>query len=162
MGIRHKRIYDTCKDLDYYVHKWRCHKKADYLPRTKVKAAFVLFFPNGKVLNKSGAFKDAYYIKTDGRELVLKFLHPRENRCEKLLEKRIARVPNLRRTFAKVHWHTRYFMLQKYGTARVTKEDVEHLKIIWKSHGFVDVKKDNVKMFGNKAMVIDALKSKRG
>jgi hypothetical protein len=69
------------------------------------------------------------------------------------------RVPENQRhqLFAKIFWHTKYCLLQQYGSpAKVSQKELDHLRGIGYNYGIFDIKADNLMRIDGKLKIIDA------
>ena len=69
------------------------------------------------------------------------------------------RVPESQRhqLFARIFWHTKYCLLQQYGsTANVTKQELDLLRRTVYQYGISDIKAENLKRINGELKIVDA------
>ena len=124
------------------------------IPQEQLRKLILKDFP--ELYTKDfGWHKIVFGIRGFDKEIVLKV------GARKIIENdhhAYKRVPeNLRhQLFARIFWHTKYCLLQEYGfSARVTQEDLTHLRATVYRYGVFDVKAENLKRINGQLKIID-------
>lgn len=144
------------KWIDKFIDLYTISHHRNNLPRKQTSQLIDFLFPGSSYLGR-GAFKNAYYVKSSKRDLVLKLSRARDIRKDMAVYRRIPRTVR-NRYFAKIYWCTHYTMLQKYGSdARIPTVRLEKLRKIANRYGLRDVGPRNIKMVDGVFKIVDAL-----
>lgn len=112
----------------------------------------------------NGAYKNVYRVRTQARNLVLKIGdHEHIQNDLRVYHKFHKNVRN--RYFAKIYWHTKYCLLQKFGApaGRISSSELRRLKDKGKKNGLCDVKPANIRLVDGHYKIVDAnIRSERG
>ncbi|TSC74091.1 MAG: hypothetical protein G01um101433_1104 [Parcubacteria group bacterium Gr01-1014_33] len=143
--MRHSRIYKNARVLDKLIDYYRNAHPGKKLPSKKVLDILMpLLFSDAQHIGR-GYFKHAYYVSSSTRDLVLKIGKSESIRADIKVYKRLPKTVR-NRYFAKLYWHTRYCLLQKYGKkAIVPKHIVDGLNQIGQQYGISDIGISNTK-----------------
>jgi hypothetical protein len=153
--MRHSTIRDKAVLLDRFVDNYMRSRGRESFPHALVEQILPLLF-RGSRYEGRGAYKTVFRIKSRNakRILVLKAGGRRSVRRDMKTYHELR--PGIRnRYFARIYWHTRYFVLQKYGKGvKVPKDIVRELK---QKTGLRDVRAANIRKVESKFKVVDAL-----
>jgi hypothetical protein len=102
------------------------------------------------------AFKEVHAVHSRAHKLVLKLSHAKSTRRDWKVYQLLPR--NIRnRYFAKIYWHTKYCILQKYGKKKpVPNNELKKLQKLGRQYGLRNIKADNVRKVGNHFKIVDA------
>jgi hypothetical protein len=129
------------------------------LPMREVIAIVKYLFPSCYKKSK-GWYKTVFTIcpqrGSKGEVLILKVGKERSIKNDLTVYRMLPR--KLReKFFAKIHWHTKYCLLQEWGeNIRTTKRDLERLKQLAFRYGLVDIKRANIRKVNGSMKIIDA------
>lgn len=155
-GMRYRRIHRKALLLDQIVSVYkRVHGRKNF-PHKLVKAIIVpLLFERWKFEGK-GAFKTVHRVYSTAGRVALKTAAAKYIRRDLRVYKRLpAAIRN--RFFAKIYWHTKYCLLQKYGKRkRVPVEMTERLREVARRYGLSDVRPGNVREVAGQFKIVDA------
>jgi hypothetical protein len=153
--MRHKKIHDNLLLIDKFVELYRRTRKTSKLPRKEIKILVEFLFEGSKYLD-SGAYKNVYQINSRKRKLALKI--GREEYIKDDMEsygKLPKRIRN--RYFAKIYWHTKFCLIQKFGKkSKIPPEEIKKLKIIGRKYGLADIRKANILKVDGRFKIVDA------
>ena len=92
-------------------------------------------------------------IRSPKRKVVLKFGNQKAIKRDFNAYKKCGN-----RYFAKIYWHTKYCMLQKYGAnKKIPEDELKRLKTIAKEkYGLIDIKEDNIRKVDGIFKIVDA------
>jgi hypothetical protein len=102
-----------------------------------------------------GWHKIVFGIRSD-QEIVLKVGAKKSIENDHRVYKR---VPENQRhqLFAKIFWHTKYCLLQQYGSpAKVSQKELDNLRVTVYKYGISDIKPDNLIRVDGELKIIDA------
>lgn len=154
--MRHHGIYEKALLIDKFVEFYLKARKRKTFPHKEVGQLIGLLFPGSRKLGR-GAFKTVYRVSSTARDLALKI--SREDSVTKDIEVYNRLPSNIRnRCFAKIYWHTRFCLLQKYGKAvTIPPQELEILKEKGTRYGLTDVRVANVRKVEGRFKIVDAI-----
>jgi hypothetical protein len=156
--MRHKKIHDKAIFLDWFVESYNRVRRRKTFPHKAVRIIIKLLFPDWSYRGR-GAFKTVYKVQSTKRRLVLKVANSNRIKTDVRTYRSIPR--NVRnRYFAKIYWHTKCAMLQKYGTeTHIPPSELKKLKKIGKKYGLGDVRSDNIRELDSHFKIVDATRT---
>jgi hypothetical protein len=156
--MRHKKIHDRAIFLDWFVESYNKVRRRKTFPHLAVRMIIKLLFPKWSYGGR-GAFKTVYKVQSTKRKLVLKVANSKRIKTD--FETYRSIPPSVRnRHFAKIYWHTKYIMLQKYGRkTRIPISELKKLKDVGKRYGLSDVRPDNIRRLNSHFKIVDATRS---
>ena len=154
-AMRHVLLYRTAKFVDRFVDTYKKKRKTRNFPHKKVTTIIEYLFP-GSAWKGRGAFKSVHRIYSQEKTLVLKLSNPKNIRSDLRVYRRLPRkIRN--RYFAKVYWHTKYCLLQKYGReVNVPLRVLERLRKIGRQYGLRDIRPANIRKVEGRFKIVDA------
>lgn len=167
--MRHKTIWNKALFLDEFIEKYNKIRHRRAFPHNQAGIMVKLLFPESKRLGKNSyaKFKRAYYVSSRTRDLVLKIGDAKNVKLDGNAYKYLPKTVR-NRYFAKIYWHTKYCLLQKYGKeVKIPKNQKSKLKddINWhlrnKPYYLSDIRPDNIRQVDGTPKVIDATLKKR-
>lgn len=153
--MKFKSLHEKAKLLDVSIDDYIAAQGASFVPARKLQEMVAAAFP-GAVMVNFGLHKLVFHLKQNGQDLALKVgkaqAIERDHRAYKLLPL------SLRHTyFARLFWHTKYSILQEYGTeADVTQRELLQLRALAGRYGLLDITCDNIRWVDGKLKIIDA------
>jgi hypothetical protein len=153
--MRHALIHRTAEVVDLFVDTYKKKRNRRTFPHKEVSNIIQYLFP-GSSWRGRGAFKSVHRVYSRGRTLALKTSNPKNIRGDLRVYRRIpATIRN--RYFAKVYWHTKYCLLQKYGRQTGVPQSVlVKLKGIGRQYGLRDIRSANVRKVEGRFKIVDA------
>lgn len=153
--MRHALLHRTAEIIDLFVDAYKKKRKRWTFPHKEVSTIIVYLFP-GSSFKGRGAFKTVHRVYSRGRTLVLKTSSPRMIRSDWRVYHRIP-APIRNRYFAKLYWHTKYCLLQKYGRdVNVPARNLRKLKSIGRKYGLNDIRPANIRKVEGHFKIVDA------
>lgn len=155
-SARHRSIKPQARIIDEFIGRYMKSRKTSRLPDKRILEPVVKFiFKDYRPLGR-GWFKHAYFIpsRNKKRRLVLKMCREGMVLKDYKISKRLSK-----RFFARIYWHTRFCMLQKYGERRkVPRDTLLDLQNEARKAGLDDVNPKNVRYFPDEGRfkIIDA------
>ncbi len=160
--MRHKTIHKKALFIDEFVDKFNQIRKRKNFPYKAVGTIIKLLFQKSEFLGK-GAFKNVYYISSRKKDLVLKLSKKKYLKNDMKVYNKIPKsIRN--RYHAKIYWHTKYCLIQKWGNQnKISKRDKRliNLKNKLKPYDLIDIRPANVGFVDGKLKVLDALIKKK-
>ncbi|MDO8647065.1 MAG: hypothetical protein Q7R70_01455 [Candidatus Diapherotrites archaeon] len=156
--MRHKSIYEKkVRFIDDFVDKYIRIRHSKNFPHTAIGIVIKLLFPKSYKINK-GWYKTAFYISSRKKDLVIKIGRTKNLKQDwKAYQKFPKGIRN--KYFAKIYWHSKYCLLQKWGkAAKISNKDPRIIKLKEKAsyYGLNDIKPANTAFFDGKLKIIDA------
>jgi hypothetical protein len=154
--MKYKDIYKAAIRIDKFIDM---NKKSFALPIIEINAIIKYLFPS--CYTKShGWFKTVYTIcpqrGSKGEMLILK-IGKESSIKDDLKVYRMLPKEIRKEIFAKIHWHTRYCLLQEWGKeVKIISKNIEKMKLIAAKYGLEDIKSANIRKVGRKLKIIDA------
>src|SRR3990172_7952406 len=142
--MKHRRLRQRARFLDKFIDSYRRLRRRKTFPHKAVEQVVPFLFRGWRHEGR-GAFKTVYRVTSTSRHVALKTARARHIRRDMKLYKSLP--GNLRnRYFAKIYWHTKYCLLQKYGRSvkHVPSREMKILKRFAKDRGLCDIRKDNI------------------
>jgi hypothetical protein len=142
--------------IDKFIDK---NRKSFTLPMNEIVAIIKYLFPSCYAMSK-GWFKTVFTIcpqrGSKGEVLMLKVGKEGSIKNDIKAWKRVPKKIR-ERYFAKIHWHTKYSLLQEWGKeVNVALKDIEKLKMIGAKYGLIDIQKKNIRKVNGSLKIIDA------
>ena len=153
--MKFKSLYEKARALDRSIDNYIEMERAGFVPMRKLKELVIAVFPEAVMVN-FGLHKLVFHLKHQSRDLALKVGKAqsveRDHRTYNLLP------PPLRHTyFARIFWHTKYSILQEYGTeADVTQRELLQLRALAGRYRLLDITCDNIRWVDGQLKIIDA------
>lgn len=154
--MRYRRLRQTARFLDQFIDSYRRLRRRKTFPHKAVEQIIPLLF-RGWRREGRGAFKTVYRVTSTSNHVALKRARGRHIRRDMKLYK--ALPGSLRnRYFAKIYWHTKYCLLQKYGrrVKHVPSREMQMLKRFAKDHGISDIRAENIRKIDGRFKIVDA------
>ena len=153
--MRHALLHRTAKIVDLFIDAYKQKRKRRTFPHKEISNIIAYLFP-GSSWGGRGAFKSVHRVYSRGRTLAFKTSNPRNIRSDVRVYRRIPDTIR-NRYFAKVYWHTKYCLLQKYGReANVPAGKMLRLKKIGREYGLKDIRPANVRKVDGRFKIVDA------
>jgi hypothetical protein len=155
--MKYKGIKKKAIRIDKFIDKNRRYLYT--LPMGEIVAIIKYLFPSCYTMSK-GWFKTVFTIcpqrGSKGEMLILKVGKAGSIKNDIDTWKRVPRAIR-EKHFAKIHWHTKYSLLQEWGReVAVTEKDIEKLKQIGAKYGLIDIQKKNIRKVNGALKIIDA------
>ena len=146
--MRYKEIYKKALLIDQFID---INRKSFNMPIKEIDVIIRYLFPSCYIRSK-GWFKTVFRICAKDRTVVLKIGKKESIKTYEMMPSHMQK-----KHFAKIFWHTKYCLLQEYGEeANPTMEEVERLRAIGLKYGISDIRKENIRKFGDRLKIIDA------
>ncbi len=130
-------------------------KRSGFPTKDELEPLILSLFPDFYVAN-AGWHKVVFGICSEDNKIVLKIGTRKNIEYDHRVYKAVPE--NVRhRFFARIFWHTKYCLLQEYGSpAHVTPTQLARLRRIVYKYGIFDVKEANIKLVDGQLKIIDA------
>lgn len=153
--MRHASLRTRAEIVDLIIDRYNRVRGRKNFPKQIVAGVVSLMFPDSNFEGR-GAFKEVHAVHSRTRKLVLKLSNAKSTRRDWSVYRRLpAGIRN--RYFAKIYWHTKYCLLQKYGKKEpVPKHELRKLRTRVKQYGLKDIKADNVRRVEGHFKIVDA------
>jgi len=157
--MRHATLKKRAELVDLVIHHYKRARYLKNFPKKIVAGVVGLMFPHSNFEGR-GFFKEVHSIHSRARKLVLKLSNAKSTRRDwKVYQRLPAGIRN--RYFAKIYWHTKYCLLQKYGekvdaSKPEVKREVKKLRERVKKYGLRDIKTANVRKVEGRFKIVDA------
>jgi hypothetical protein len=153
--VRHANLKKRAEVIDLILDQYKQVRSRKNFPKKVVAGVVDIMFPNSKFEGR-GAFKEVHSVHSRARKLVLKLSNAKSTRRDWMVYKRLP--PTIRnRYFAKIYWHTKYCLLQKYGKkVHVPKDELKKLRARVKQYRLDDIRADNVRKVDGRFKIVDA------
>ncbi len=153
--MRHALLHRTAKIIDLFVDTYKKRRKRQTFPHKEVSNIIAYLFPGSRWKGR-GAFKSVHKVYSRAKTLAIKTSNPKNIRSDLRAYNRIP-VTIRNHYFAKIYWHTKYCLLQKYGReTNVPKHVVRRLKQIGREHGLRDIRPENIRKVEGLFKIVDA------
>ncbi len=153
--MKYKQLYDKARQIDHLVDHYMYSNRTSVISQEELKTLVLKDFSDLYVKN-FGWHKIVFGIHSLDQEIVLKVGAKKSIESDHRAYKR---VPENQRhqLFAKIFWHTKYCLLQQYGSpAKVSQKELDKLRGIGYKYGIFDIKADNLMRIDGKLKIIDA------
>ena len=153
--MKYKTLHQTARQIDHLIDHYMHASGSPFIQQNELKNLILKDFPDLYVKD-AGWHKIVFGIHSTDQKIVLK-VGPK-NSIEKD-HRAYKRVPESQRhqLFAKIFWHTKYCLLQEYGSpANVTKEELDILRRTVYQYGISDIKAENLKRINGELKIVDA------
>ena len=153
--VKFKSLHEKARLLDGSIDGYIETQGAGFVPMRKLQEMVVAVFSEAIMVN-FGLHKIVFQLRYKSHDLALKVgksqAVERDHRAYKLLP------PSLRHAyFARIFWHTKYSILQEYGTeAEVTQRQLLQLRALAGKYGLLDITCDNIRWVSGNLKIIDA------
>ena len=153
--MKYKTLHHKARQIDHLIDHYMHSNGTCVISQEELKQLVLREFPDFYVRNV-GWHKIVFGIHSIDQEIVLKV------GAKKSIEndhRAYKRVPENQRhqLFAKIFWHTKYCLLQQYGSpAKVTQQELAQLRGMVYKYGIFDIKADNLMRIDGELKIIDA------
>lgn len=153
--MQFKALHEKARHLDDLIDESIKSQKTGFVPMRRLQELVLSVFPEA-VMVDYGLHKLVFRMKHDGDELALKVGKVQAVERDHTVYMQLP--PSLRHAyFARMFWHTKYSILQEYGTeAEVTQKQLLQLRALAGKYGLLDITCDNVRWVHGKLKIIDA------
>ncbi len=148
-------LHYKARQIDHLIDLYMHSNVTSVISQEELKELVLKAFPDFYVKN-FGWHKIVFGIHSEDQGIVLKVGAKRSIENDHRAYKR---VPESQRhqLFAKIFWHTKYCLLQQYGSpAIVSQQELDNLRGIVYKYGLFDIKADNLKRIDGELKIIDA------
>ena len=152
---RHLTLEKRARIVDFIIDHYKKVRGRKSFPKKILADIVPLIFP-GSDYKDRGFFKVVHTVHSPAHKRVLKLSHAKSTKRDWEVYRRLpANIRN--RYFAKIYWHTKYCLLQKYGKkVAIPERELQKLRKIGKKCRIMDIKKDNVRKVDGHFKIIDA------
>ncbi len=153
--MKYKTLHQTARQIDHLIDHYMHASRSTFIKQNELKNLILKDFPDLYVKD-AGWHKIVFGIYSTEQKIVLKV--GSQNSIEKD-HRAYKRVPKNQRhqLFAKIFWHTKYCLLQQYGSpANVTKQELDILRRTVYQYGISDIKAENLKRINGELKIVDA------
>jgi hypothetical protein len=154
--MKHKSLRNRARLIDHLIDAYRESMGTQFIPEDKLTDVVSTIYPNFEA-EGSGRHKTVFRLNQGNHHDFALKIGPKDDIEND--HKMYKRLPTkLRHEFlAKMFWHTKYCLLQEYGTeCEISVEELNKLRELGYKYGLIDIKPLNIRKIGDHLKIIDA------
>jgi len=153
--MKFKRVHGQAKLVDKLIDAKKKDRGTSFITKPEVTAIVTRIFPD-LIPESDGWHKAVFRVRSEDRDLVLKIGRKEAIENDYRVYKRLPESVR-HRLFARMYWHTKYCLLQEYGSkTQVSLADVNKLREFGYQYGLIDIKSKNIRSVNGNLKIIDA------
>jgi hypothetical protein len=153
--VKFKSLHQKAHLTDDLIAAYLNSKRGGFVPMQELRDIVPTVFPEAKMVS-FGMHKLVFHLKHGHHDLALKVGRKEDIEKDHTAYKQLPH-PYRRVYFARVFWHTRYCLLQEYGTeVDVTPEELSQIRSIASKFGLLDISCENIRNIDGYLKIIDA------
>jgi hypothetical protein len=153
--MKFKLLRNQAKLIDDLIDVYKQSRGTPFIPPIEIKTIITQVFPR-LVPESDGWHKVVFRIRSEDGDLVLKIGRKEAIENDHRVYKRLPESVR-HRLFAKMYWHTKYCLLQEYGSkTQISPAEVNKLREFGYQYGLIDVKSKNIRNINGCLKIIDA------